>query len=71
MKTKGIKIAVIFLLALLTLLPLACGRKPEETESEKAGAVFRGFPDKVSLKYTDGFSVSYEKTYKVVTINSP
>jgi hypothetical protein len=36
MKTKGIKIAVIFLLALLTLLPLAWGQKTAETEGRKA-----------------------------------
>lgn len=71
MKTKGMKITAVFLLAFLTLFPLACGRKLEGTESEKAGAVFRGFPAKVSLEYTEGFSVSYEKTYKIVTINSP
>ena len=47
MKKKGIKITAVFLLAFLTLLPLACGRKLEGTESEKAGAVFRGFPAKV------------------------
>ncbi len=71
-------IYILLMLILLVIMPLSAKGTQEQQSSDtelsgqgaEADKSVEYFPDKITLQYTEGFSVEYKDNYKVVSVNS-